>query len=203
MTLKIFPTILYRIDVKDFDKNKIIDFCYKERENFPKGLHKSNIGNSWHSNINIASYKNIISKILQQSIFNYFDVNNIFKDGTLIDIKSCWININSKGGYNVFHNHPGCDLSGVFWIKTPENCGKLLFNNLNAFSEIKLLKSYSSNFKKEINSYEFFEINPIEGVMAIFPAHLWHRVEENSSEEDRISVSFNINIIPPLDNGLG
>ena len=197
MILKIFPTTIHKIDVKDFNKNEIIDFCYKEKENFPNGICKSNLGNSWHSNINIASYKNIISKTLQQSIFNYFEVNNIFRDRTSIDIRSCWININSKGGYNGFHNHPGCDLSGVFWIKIPKDDGRLIFNNLNAFSEIKLLKSYSSNFKKEINSYEFFEINPIEGVMAIFPAHLWHRVEENYSEEDRISVSFNINIIPP------
>jgi len=201
MTLKIFPTTIHKIDVKDFNKNEIIDFCYKEKENFPNGICKSNLGNSWHSNINIASYKNIISKTLQQSIFNYFEVNNIFRDRTSIDIRSCWININSKGGYNVFHNHPGCDLSGVFWIKIPKDGGKLIFNNLNAFSEIKLLKSYSSNFKKEINSYEFFEINPIEGVMAIFPAHLWHKVAENYSKEDRISVSFNINITPPpLDN---
>ena len=30
--------------------------------------------------------------------------------------------------------------------------------------------------------------------MVMFPAHLQHRVEENKSDEDRISISFNISI---------
>ena len=33
---------------------------------------------------------------------------------------------------------------------------------------------------------------PEEGVVLLFPSHLLHRVELNESNEDRISISFNL-----------
>ena len=32
----------------------------------------------------------------------------------------------------------------------------------------------------------------MEGGMILFPSHLAHRVNENKSDEDRISIAFNI-----------
>jgi uncharacterized protein (TIGR02466 family) len=37
--------------------------------------------------------------------------------------------------------------------------------------------------------------NPLEGRMLIFPSYLAHQVEPNESDEDRISVSFNLSIV--------
>ena len=36
--------------------------------------------------------------------------------------------------------------------------------------------------------------NPTEGKIIVFPSHLNHLVQENKSNEDRISVSFNIRL---------
>ena len=44
------------------------------------------------------------------------------------------------------------------------------------------------------NAYTSFNIPPQEGVMLIFPSFLLHSVEENLSDEDRISVAFNLDI---------
>ena len=38
------------------------------------------------------------------------------------------------------------------------------------------------------------EITPKEGDLLIFPAYLYHAVSENLSEEDRIIISFNVDI---------
>ena len=39
-----------------------------------------------------------------------------------------WININSKGGSNVPHTHPGAKYSGVFYIKVPQEMkGEIFF----------------------------------------------------------------------------
>jgi uncharacterized protein (TIGR02466 family) len=38
------------------------------------------------------------------------------------------------------------------------------------------------------------KIEPEEGKLLLFPAYLQHAVEENLSNEDRIVISFNINI---------
>ena len=39
------------------------------------------------------------------------------------------------------------------------------------------------------------EITPKEGDLLIFPAYLPHSVEENKSDEDRVIISFNIDIL--------
>ena len=31
-----------------------------------------------------------------------------------------WANINTKNSFNTRHNHPGCDLAGVYYVKVPE-----------------------------------------------------------------------------------
>ena len=39
--------------------------------------------------------------------------------------------------------------------------------------------------------YRDVNIEPIEGRMIMFPSWLWHSVEQNESNDIRISVSFN------------
>ena len=52
--------------------------------------------------------------------------------------------------------------------------------------------------KEEIGKKLFitptFQIEPLEGVIVLFPSDLSHAVQKNNSEEDRISVSFNIDL---------
>ena len=55
--------------------------------------------------------------------------------------------------------------------------------------------SYIDEFQKQTNCYYDYKYEPKEGAMIIFPAHLIHKVEENKSNEDRISVSFNIDLL--------
>ena len=43
-------------------------------------------------------------------------------------------------------------------------------------------------------SCEEVKIEPEEGKLLLFPAYLQHSVEENLSEDERIVISFNINI---------
>ena len=61
----------------------------------------------------------------------------------------------------------------------------------NISEEIEL---YNTEFKDNYNIYQTFYFNPIEGKILVFPSHLAHHVEENKSEEDRISVAFNIRL---------
>ena len=56
------------------------------------------------------------------------------------------------------------------------------------------IKSYSDDFKKDTNYYYNYSFIPNEGLLVLFPSHLQHDVEVNKSDEDRISVSFNLKL---------
>ena len=48
---------------------------------------------------------------------------------------------------------------------------------------------------KQINlNAEVINITPQSGLLVLFPSYLYHSVNENDSDEERIIISFNIDI---------
>ena len=64
--------------------------------------------------------------------------------------------------------------------------------NPSGFQTYKEIGSYTDDFKDRNNIYPAYFFPPIEGRVLVFPSYLSHQVQENKSDEDRISVSFNI-----------
>lgn len=103
-----------------------------------------------------------------------------------------WLNINKKGDFNSRHCHDpykGIFLCGVFYVKTPKNSGDILFHDPRPHIAL------SPDMKFYTNSTYYVPFTPIENQLLIFPPWLEHEVERNLSDEDRISISFNINNI--------
>ena len=184
----IFPTCIHIFEIKDFEsvKDELIQHVYKERDNNPEGRIISNRG-GWQSKCftNDDKIFSIIGEIICEL--------SVLNDGTNFNME-CWFNINKKGSYNNKHVHPNSDLSGVLWLKTPMNCGNIVFGSPHNFSSYTEIKSYTQEFKDDTGCTCSYFFNPIEGKMLIFPSSLEHEVEQNKSNEDRISVSFNIKL---------
>ena len=103
-----------------------------------------------------------------------------------------WININKNGDSNMPHVHPTSHLSGVMWLKCPKNCGQIVFTSPYDFVGAKEYEIYSDDFQQEHSSYTLYRLNPTEGFIILFPSHLLHQVNPNESNEDRISIAFNM-----------
>ena len=111
--------------------------------------------------------------------------------GKVFEYNGLWININGKGNFNSSHNHPGCHMSGVFWIKTPPNCGNISFQSPHSFTHANEMSRYKEEFRARTNSYPAYDFAPREGNILLFPASLIHRVDVCQSNEDRISAITN------------
>ena len=103
-----------------------------------------------------------------------------------------WININGKGHYNKLHHHPLSDLSGVFWIKASKNSGNLEFTSPHDFVQANEMSCYTKKYRDDNKIFSSYYFNPSAGRVMIFPSFLLHHVLPNNSNEDRISVSFNL-----------
>jgi uncharacterized protein (TIGR02466 family) len=100
-----------------------------------------------------------------------------------------WININKPGDYIPIHRHDpfnGVIFSGVFYVKTPKNCGNLIFHDPRSIIKDALDQEYYNN---GINTCF---IEPEENKLVIFPSWIDHEAEKNESNEDRISIAFNL-----------
>ena len=190
--VNLFPSSIHSLGIDNFDdyKDQLIQETYQEREEDPIGREVSNCG-GWQSNeININNCK---SETLKDIIVD--SVSKLPILGNVSMIIEGWKNINEPNNFNIKHNHPRSDLSGVLWIKTPKNCGNLVFTSPQLFNKFQELDSYTEDFKYNSNSYMTYYFHPKEGRLLIFPSSLEHEVEKNKSSEDRISYSFNIKLI--------
>ena len=101
-----------------------------------------------------------------------------------------WAIINKKNNFNAIHTHPNSYLSAAYYVKAPNNCGRFIVENPHSISR----HSYPALEKKTNFNIKVAKLEIEEGDLLLFPAFLPHGVDENESDEDRIVISFNINI---------
>jgi len=101
-----------------------------------------------------------------------------------------WSIINRKNSLNMRHFHPNCHLSAAYYVKAKENCGKIKFYDP---LDQRLIKAPRKSVQNDLN-IEAVTFTPQEGDLLIFPSYFHHSVEENLSGEDRIVISFNVEI---------
>lgn len=178
----IFPSIVHEVVLSDFDyikRKTLIDKIYYMRDH-SCGVKNSNVG-GWQSDsiTNEEIFQEDISYIMSMIQFDF-------------KLYETWININEPGSYNISHIHPGASLAGVFYINAPDNCGDIYFDNPNRYCASSLISRYDEQLNNSFNHAERYRISPKSGTILLFPGDLSHCVGRNDSENDRISISFNL-----------
>jgi uncharacterized protein (TIGR02466 family) len=156
------------------------------------GVAKTNV-NGWQSpNIlqNLSEFEVINSRILEMS--KEIAAALYFLPGLKYQLQA-WANVSPPGAYNKVHFHANCHFSGVYYISlnAPE-CGSIYFRDPRVASRMLTLPvSRGTAF-----TTEQVRLKPEEGRIYIFPGWLEHGVEVNESEQDRVSISFNVFATP-------
>jgi len=182
---KFFPTIVYGKDVQ-LDNNKLAQDIVNWSNQDP-GVSKTNI-KGWHSTTDMANkpeYQQLVKELfkMQEEIFNNEHLDRSSRLGNM------WANINPPGGMNQPHIHPNALFSGVYYIKSPIKSGRLKIYDPRPGVQFIMPIRKPGNPGKDL--WREANIDPVEGRIIMFPAWLWHAVEENQSNDIRISVSFN------------
>ena len=189
---KLFTVPIHRLEIDNFKSTRdlLIKYAYDLKNLGREGRNASNRG-GWQSDpFEIKDCNDVLQDLLVNVISNIPS----FREN--IDVRcDGWVNINPPEALNVTHNHPNCDIAGVLWIKIPKNSGNFTFVSPYDFLSYVEMFSYKKEFKKELNYYHNYKFTPQEGSLLLFPSHLQHRVSPNKSNEDRISVSFNIKLL--------
>ena len=180
-----FPTIIYAEDFK-LDTNQMAQNIIQwSRED--GGVTKTNV-NGWHSKTDMHTkqeYKPLIDELFRM-VYEVF--NEEFLDGEP-KLGNMWANINPPGGYNKPHIHPNSLFSGVYYVKTPPNSGRLICNDPRPGIQTCMPNRKKGQPPKHL--WREVNLQPQENRAIMFNSWLWHTVEPNKSNEDRISVSFN------------
>ncbi len=182
---KFFPTIVHGKDV-ELDNNKLAHDIINW-SNQDKGVEKTNY-KGWHSKTDMATkpeYQLLITElmIMQKEIYEHEHLDRFARLGNM------WANINPPGGMNQPHLHPNSLFSGVYYVKSNPQAGRLKIYDPRPGAQINMPTRKPGNPGKDL--WRDANIQPIPGRIIMFPAWLWHSVEPNKSNDIRISVSFN------------
>ena len=188
----LFPSVIHELKVDNFKsiKKELIEFVYDQHQRDSVGVDFTNVG-GWQSQQVYGTYNNILLDTVTTTLISYFK-KNVLDMSQEIKVDNFWININKKGDHNIPHNHPGCHIAGVFWIRSPPGCGNLEMQSPHHFTSSAEMRMYTEEFQKKSNAYPVYEFPPIEGSILLFPASINHRVTPNQSDGDRISAAFNL-----------
>jgi uncharacterized protein (TIGR02466 family) len=191
--MPIYSVPIWQTEYPEFeDHQKIFLNAIKNYKKKNPSISKSNIS-GYHSPETlhtVEEFRPLFEYICQFGLKASIDLDFIECD---VAITSAWVNINdSRQCMNSDHIH-GDVFSGVFYLKAPEESGKLVLQNpaINRMWSGCSLASQKNQF-----TGESIRIEPIEGDIILFPSYLPHSVETNNHDEERISISFNIIALP-------
>ena len=193
-TQALFPSLVWTtlFDDRVSFNAKLLELAEQMRRKDPNGVSNTNV-KGWQSpNIlqNLEEFGDINLRILQAceriAESQHYQPNVVLRH-------QAWVNISPPGASNKLHYHANCHFSGVYSIslKAPE-CGSIFFRDPRVASRM-----FTAPITRQTDfTAEEVRMRPEEGRIYIFPGWLEHGVEENKSDQDRVSISFNVLAIP-------
>ena len=191
----LFPVPIFQYKIKNYQEinQELLNYILELQKINKIGNTHSNRG-GWHSPnfdlVNEGPPINFINKFkdfLKHIISSDMGWEYIPNKQRIV---AMWAIINKKNSFNVMHNHQNCYLSASYYVRKPENSGDI------TFFDPKEAKTYRFPKIEKYTEYstEIVTIEPGEGDLLIFPSYLYHSVGENLSDDNRVVVSFNIDI---------
>jgi len=191
----IFKTAIYS-DNFSLNNTTLRELVNNVEENFSSenisnlgGYHSINLLNESINFLSKEQLTELTSLVSKVEIFGNDIIKN-FSPVKNLKIGNIWFNKSYNKDFNIPHIHPNSILSGVYYCKTSQDCGPLVFDRPDKL----LVQSYFQNFFSNLNeyNYEVYTILPEDGLCVLFPSYLTHSVMPNLSNSARVSFSFNL-----------
>lgn len=106
-------------------------------------------------------------------------------------IETFWINISLKYAFNALHEHPQSFLSGVYYLQVDDKSGSLRFRDPRGATR---MSPWPMAQDKKTDQWHWDRVSyrPKAGRLNMFPSWLEHDVGPTLSDQERISISFNM-----------
>jgi len=103
-------------------------------------------------------------------------------------ITACWATVLARGASHKLHSHPNNFLSGVYYVRTHEGADTINFHDPRKQTSVirpPVVELTAENTDQVV-------VRVADGTLLLFPSFVEHSVDANRSDEERISVSFNL-----------
>jgi len=177
-----FPTPVYRTDLAQAEtlNARLVADIRAWRMRDPGGTFRSNVPQlgGWHSATDMHLRAEFTE--LTREIFEL--IHGVFADQGYDDAyepvcDSMWANINPHGAYNSHHTHPHALWSGVYYVRTPDDCGLLCLTDPR--SQAHVITPYFDSRRRSAHTWAEAYYQPVAGRLIAFPGWLVHSTHPN------------------------
>jgi len=195
-----FPTPLYQRVVPDCDVvNQELTRIVLDHEQKSPSLGRSNVG-GWHSGDDVLSWPypeiDFLKALIGEGIG---EITNMEMEGRLSqdhDVNmdgGAWVNLCRNGGYNTIHNHPDSSWSGVYYVSVGER-DPAASDKAGCIEFLDPRMGATSVGLNGPDALPKLMVNPVAGMVLVFPSWLYHCVNPFQGNGERISISFNVSL---------
>lgn len=195
---KLFPTYLYneKLNTSGNLRKEILSEAYKFRDidiegkkwskkNYPGGYTSYGSLSKLHD---MSPYFSDLKKHIDRHVRKFVKYAEMDLEGQEFYMNSCWVNIMPKKSHHSFHIHPLSFLSGTYYVSTPKKSSVIKFEDPRLGFFMGAPPRQLDCRRENLN---FVEVAPQEGHIVLFESWLRHEVPSNTSDSERVSVSFN------------
>ena len=183
-----FPTPVYRTDLArapDLNARLVADIrAWRERD--PGGTFRSNVPQlgGWHSATDMhlrAEFTELTREVFE--LFHGVFVDQGYDDAYEPVCDSMWANINPRGAFNRHHTHPHALWSGVYYVRTPDDCGLLCLTDPRPQAHV--ITPYFDPERRSAHTWAEACYQPVAGRLIAFPGWLVHSTHPNLASTGR------------------
>ena len=185
--IPMFPTLVWKLQVQP-DVREVLDArIFAALKDMRRGLPPLKAGQGWQSSQMLHEREDFRELVVcidrgVKSILRFLRIGH-----DAFQITGCWATVLAKGAAHRMHSHPNNFLSGVYYVRTDAGADSINFHDPRRQTGIirpPVVELTSENTDQVV-------VKVRNGMLLMFPSYLEHSVDVNTSEDDRISVSFN------------
>lgn len=203
----VFPTNVLVRDWADTEKlNEELKLSiWRKRALDPKGLYRSNLSGTWHSDDHLLTTTGdagvILRKMFAQAFIEWGGLHGLSKESPITLRQAAWAMIYSDRGYATVHTHPNCHVSGVYYVDdtTDEKEITMATGVSVRAGDLEFLDTRRGGEHQVkgmvLNPTAIFQFK--KGRMLVFPSSLPHFVHPVVGSGERIAISCNGTFLKP------
>lgn len=186
--IPMFPSLVWKIQIEASMRDALAGSILAALTDMRRGLPPLQAGRGWQSKQALherEDFRGLVSCIRRAvtSVLRFLQIGN---DG--FEITACWATVLAKGAAHKIHSHPNNFLSGVYYVRTFPGADTINFHDPRRQTAVirpPVMQLTADNTDQVVVAVR-------DGALLVFPSFLEHSVDANESEEERISVSFNV-----------
>ena len=186
--IAMFPSLVWKLQIDAGLRDVLAESILAALTEMRRGLPPLEPGRGWQSAQSLherGDFRELVSCVDRgtTSILRFLRIGH---DG--FEITACWATVLAQGATHKIHSHPNNFLSGVYYVRTQPGADTVNFHDPRRQTSVirpPVVELTADNTVQVV-------VKVHDATLLMFPSFLEHSVDANISEEERISVSFNV-----------